>query len=45
MNVIEQELSEHQAIQQRMILLAKKNVGKQKRITKRNQRGYEKPFY
>lgn len=44
MNVIEQELSEHQAIQQRMILLAKKMLASKKELQKEIREDMKNPF-
>lgn len=44
MNVIEQELTEHQAIQQRMILLAKKMLASKKELQKEIREDMKNPF-
>ncbi len=44
MNIIEQELTEHQAIQQRMILLAKKMLVSKKELQKEIREDMKNPF-
>lgn len=44
MNVIEQELTEHQAIQQRMILIAKKMLASKKELQKEIREDMKNPY-
>ena len=44
MNIIEQELTEHQAIQQRMVILAKKMLASKQELQKEIREDMKNPF-
>ena len=44
MNIIEQELTEHQAIQQRMVILAKKMLASKQELQKEIREDMQNPF-
>jgi hypothetical protein len=44
MNIIEQELTEHQAMQQRMVMLAKRMLASKKELQKEIKEDMKNPF-